>query len=152
MNFTAPQAARITRCTASQVGHWRRSGLVQPTSPDGRYTFADLVALRLVASLLESGLPLARIRVALEYLRESGDDVAGLRLVTDGSTVWACRDDGQILDALRSGQLALFVAVDRFVGDVEAEVRAFATERKDFVERISYGVSGAEDDDHVADA
>lgn len=96
---------------------------------------------------------MARIRVALEYLRESGDDVAGLRLVTDGSTVWACRDDGQILDALRNGQLALFVAVDRFVGDVESEVRAFTAERREFVERISRGVSGADDgDDHAADA
>ena len=46
-----------------------------------------------------------------------------LRLVTDGESVWACRDDGQILDALRHGQLALFVAVDRFADEVDAEVR-----------------------------
>jgi len=94
------------------------------------------VALRIVASLLESGLPLARIQRALRYLVESGEDVAGLRLVTDGEAVWACRDDGQILDALRQGQLALFVAVDRMAADVEAEVRAFDAERREFVEGL----------------
>jgi hypothetical protein len=47
--------------------------------------------------------------------------------------VWACRDDGQILDALRAGQLALFVSVDHFVESVEADVRAFDAERSAFV-------------------
>jgi hypothetical protein len=95
--------------------------------------------LRVVASLLESGLPLARIQRALRYLVDSGEDVAGLRLVTDGDAVWACRDDGQILDALRQGQLALFVAVDRMAADVEAEVRAFDAERREFVDGLRGG-------------
>ncbi len=90
----------------------------------------------MVASLLESGLPLARIQRALRYLVESGEDVAGLRLVTDGDAVWACRDDGQILDALRQGQLALFVAVDQMAADVETEVRAFDAERRAFVDGL----------------
>ena len=55
---------------------------------------------------------------------------------TDGSSVWACRDDGQILDALRAGQLALFVAVDRLAEDVESEVRAFDRERSAFVAQL----------------
>ena len=91
---------------------------------DGPYSFRDLVALRMVRSLLDAGLPLARIRRAVAELVGSGEDLAGLRLVTDGDRVWACHDDGQILDALRHGQLALFVAVDRLAADVEAEVRA----------------------------
>ena len=100
------------------------------------YTFRDLVALRVVASLLGAGLSLQRVRRAIAYLIDSGEDVAGLRLVTDGDDVWACRDDGQILDALRRGQLALFVAVDAFAAEVTAEVRAFAAERDEFVARL----------------
>ncbi len=69
-------------------------------------------------------------------LREAGDDLASLRLVTDGRNVWACHDDGQILDALSAGQLALFVAVDRVAADVEAEVRAFERERTEFVQAV----------------
>jgi DNA-binding transcriptional MerR regulator len=97
------------------------------------YAFRDLVALRMVRALLDAGVPLARTRRAVSALVEGGDDLAGLRLVTDGTRVWACRDDGQILDALRHGQLALFVAVDRIAADVEADIREFAAERQSFV-------------------
>ena len=69
-------------------------------------------------------------------MRDSGDDLASLRIVTDGRNVWACHDDGQILDALHAGQLALFVAVDQVAADVDAEVRAFDAERAAFVERL----------------
>ncbi|MGQ0806007.1 MAG: helix-turn-helix domain-containing protein [Actinomycetota bacterium] len=137
VGYTAAQAARLTGCTEAQLRYWRRIRLVRPQ--DRRYSFRDLVALRIVRSLLESGLPLARIQRALRYLVESGEDVAGLRLVTDGEAVWACRDDGQILDALRQGQLALFVAVDRMAADVETEVRAFDAERREFVEGLQGG-------------
>jgi DNA-binding transcriptional MerR regulator len=137
VGYSGAQAARLAGCTSSQLGHWRRTGLVEPSDDDGSYSFRDLVALRVVTSLLESGLPLTRIRAALVNLREAGDDIAELRLVTDGTTVWVCRDDGQILDALRSGQLALFVAVDRFAEQVESEVRAFTAEREAFVARLA---------------
>jgi len=141
VGYTAVQAARLAGCTRSQVDYWRRIGLVQPISGSGpnRYAFRDLVALRVARSLLDAGLSLHRVRRALTYLVESGDDPAGLRIVTDGQTVWACRDDGQILDALRSGQLALFVAVDRFVEEIEAEVRSFDEERQAFVEDLRRG-------------
>jgi DNA-binding transcriptional MerR regulator len=133
VGYTAAQTARLAGCTGSQLRYWARSGLVVPSGDGASYTFADLVALRVVTSLLEAGLPLNRIRAALEYLADAGDDLAGLRLVTDGSTVWACRDDGQILDALRAGQLGLFVAVGHFAASVEADVRAFDAERRAFV-------------------
>jgi DNA-binding transcriptional MerR regulator len=139
VSYTAAQAARLTGCTEAQLRYWERIGLLAASPEQGsasRYSFRDLVALRVVASLLESGLSLARVRKAVRYLVEAGEDIAGLRLVTDGDTVWACRDDGQILDALRRGQLALFVAVDRMAADVEAEVRAFAAERSAFVEGL----------------
>jgi DNA-binding transcriptional MerR regulator len=138
MGFTAPQAARLAGCSPAQLDYWRRCGLVvaHPTEPDGPYTFRDLVALRMVRSLLDAGLPLARIRRAVGTLLDAGEDLAELRVVTDGEHVWACRDDGQILDALRHGQLALFVAVDRIAADVDAEVRAFSQDRQSFVDGL----------------
>jgi DNA-binding transcriptional MerR regulator len=144
VSFTAAQAARLTGCSLSQLSSWERTGLVAPTpGPMARYSFQDLLALRVVASLLDAGLSLARIRRAVQYLVESGEDVAALSLVTDGDTVWACRDDGQILDALRHGQLALFVGLDRITADVEAEVRAFDAERQEFVDGLRDGEPGA---------
>ncbi|HEY5173614.1 MAG TPA: helix-turn-helix domain-containing protein [Acidimicrobiia bacterium] len=137
MGFTAAQAARISNCTVAQLRHWSRSGLVEPGDADGAYGFRDLVALRVVRSLLDAGLPSIRVRGALGAVRDTGHDLSNLRIITDGRHVWACHDDGQILDALRAGQLALFVAVDQVAADVDADVRAFSLERAAFVERLT---------------
>ena len=140
MAYTVAQAARLSGCTPSQLRHWARRGLV---APDAGYEFRDLVALRLVRSLLDAGLSSQRVGAALRPLIEAGDDLASIRLVTDGRTAWICHDDGQILDALRSGQLALFVAVDQLAAEVEAEVVAFDSEREAFVEKLRTAESGA---------
>jgi DNA-binding transcriptional MerR regulator len=137
VGYTGAQAARLAGCTLSQLRYWSRSGLVPATADGGGYSFRDLVALRVVRSLLDAGLSSTRVHVAARWVRESGDDLASLRIVTDGRSVWACHDDGQILDALRSGQLALFVAVDRLAAEVGADVRAFDAERAEFVERLT---------------
>jgi len=136
VGFTAAQAARLSGCTASQLRHWSRSGLVD-TGDDGSYDFRDLVALRIVRSMLDAGLPSIRVRAALAAVRDAGHDLTSLRLITDGRHVWACHDDGEILDALRAGQLALFVAVDQVAADVDADVRAFSRERAAFVEGLT---------------
>jgi DNA-binding transcriptional MerR regulator len=138
LELTAPQAARVTDCSRSQLDSWDRAGLIRPApGPDGpRYGFRDLIAVRVVAALLDAGLSLARVRRAVHHLTASGEDLAGLRLLTDGDRVWACRSDGEILDALRGGQLVLFVDVDHFVGDVRAHVLAFDAERREFLEAV----------------
>jgi DNA-binding transcriptional MerR regulator len=138
VGYTAIQAARLSGCSTAQVDAWRRIGLVVPdeSDPAGPYSFRDLVALRMVGSLLEAGLPMPRIKRAVAELVRTGDDITGLRLVTDGDSVWACHDDGQILDALSHGQLALFVAVYRFADEVEAEVRDFDADRSAFVAEL----------------
>jgi DNA-binding transcriptional MerR regulator len=138
VELTAPQAARVTNCSRSQLDVWARAGLIRPAAgPEGpRYSFHDLIALRVVAALLDAGLSLARVRRAVDHLVGSGDDIAGLRLLTDGERVWACHSDGEILDVLRGGQLVLFVDVDRFVGDVRNGVLAFDSERRDFLATV----------------
>jgi DNA-binding transcriptional MerR regulator len=141
--FTALQAARLSGCTQAQLDYWERCGLVvRRAGGSGPYAFRDLVALRMVRSLLDAGLPLAD-PAGRGRLLQAGEDVVGLRMVTDGERVWACRDDGQILDALRHGQLALFVAVDKMAAELEAEVREFSRDRQSFVDVLRH-------DDHPA--
>ena len=132
MGYTAIQASRFSGCTTAQLDAWRRTGLVVPsdagTDPRAPYSFRDLVAVRMVASLLDAGLPMARVRRAVTELVRAGHDLAELSLVSDGESVWACRDDGESLTRVDdTGQLALFVAVDRFADEVDAEVRADPT-------------------------
>ncbi len=111
--------------------------MLVPSGPGGAYTFRDVVALRVVRSLLDAGLSSARVVVAVQALRSIGeDDLASLRLVTDGRRVWACHDDGQILDALAGGQLALFIGVDQVAAEVGARVHAFEADKAAFVDRL----------------
>jgi DNA-binding transcriptional MerR regulator len=135
--YNAAQAARLSGCTAAQLDVWRRIGLVVPASGEDRteapYSFRDLVALRMVASLLDSGVSMRRTRRAVSELVRAGEDVASLALVAEGDSVLACRDDGQVLDALRHGQLVLFVSIARLAREVDAEVRAFHADRRAFV-------------------
>jgi DNA-binding transcriptional MerR regulator len=143
MGFTAAQAARLTGCTLPQLSSWERSGLVAPPPGEAhRYRFQDLVALRVVASLLDAGLSLDLISGAVGELVRGGDGTPPLSLVTDGETVWACRDDRQVLDALRYGPVACVIAVDRIRQDVDAAVRAFDAERQSFVQGLHDGEAG----------
>ena len=71
--FTAQQACRLTGCTAHQLRYWDRVKLIQPSlqhtggRPGRRrlYSFRDLVALRVVRSLLDNGMSVQRVRRAL---------------------------------------------------------------------------------------
>jgi DNA-binding transcriptional MerR regulator len=136
VDYTVAQAARLSGCTVAQLRYWSRSDLVVPSGEQSRYSFRDLVALRVMHTLLSAGVPTARARLAVTAVRDAGLDLAGLRIVTDGRRVWACHDDGEILDALRQGQLALFVGVDRVADELNAAVLAFGSERAAFVEQL----------------
>ena len=135
MTYAPITTARLAGCSAEQLDYWARHGVVAPDA-DGSYSFRDLVALRMIHSLLDAGVPLRRVRRAVQTLLEHSDDLAGLRLVADGDRVYACHDDGEILDALRHGQLALFVPLDRIVADVEADVAGFDRDRQSFVDEL----------------
>lgn len=104
------------------------------------YSFRDLVALRVVRSLLDNGMSLQRVRRAWDYLRREGgmdDHLAQVKLVTDGQTIFrVSNDDGELLDALREGQLAFFVAIDEIAREVEEDVTYFELDRDRFLSML----------------
>lgn len=146
--FTAQQACKLTNCTPHQLRYWDRVGLVSPSlqQTGGRpgvrrlYSFRDLVALRVVRSLLDNGMSLQRVRRAWDYLRrnaELDEHLAGVKLVTDGQSIFRVSDDeSELLDALREGQLAFFVAIDEITRKVEEDVTRFELDRGAFLEMI----------------
>ncbi len=149
--FTAQQASRLTGCTPHQLRYWDRVGLVQPTvqGTDGRpgrrrlYAFRDLVALRVVKSLLDNGMSVQRVRRAWDYLRRTADmdrHLAEVQLVTDGQSIFrVASDDDELLDALREGQLAFFVAINEITRSVEDDVTRFELDRERFLEMLRRG-------------
>jgi DNA-binding transcriptional MerR regulator len=101
------------------------------------YSFRDLVALRVVKSLLDRGMSLQRVRRAWDYLnKEVGldDHLAGVKLETDGKSIFrVVRREGEVLDALRKGQMAFFVAIDEVARQVSDEVAEFRRDRDQFL-------------------
>lgn len=146
--FTAHQASRLTGCTARQLRYWDQIGLVRPSvqQTGGRpgvprlYSFRDLVALRVVKSLLDGGMSLQRVRRAWEFLNRRAkldQHLAEVKLITDGQSIFkVARRNGEILDALKNGQLAFFVAIDDIASSVEADVRQFREDRDRFVRAL----------------
>ena len=146
--FTAQQTSLFTACTAHQLRYWDKVDLVKPTiqTTGGRpgrrrlYAFRDLVALRVVKSLLDNGMSVQRVRRAWDYLRRTAEmdrHLAEVRLVTDGQTIFRiAENDLELLDALRQGQLAFFVAINEIARSVEDDVTRFDLDRERFLEML----------------
>jgi DNA-binding transcriptional MerR regulator len=146
--FTSHQASRLTGCTSRQLRYWDQVGLVRPSvqGTGGRpgvprlYSFRDLVALRVVKSLLDGGMSLQRVRRAWDFLnRKAGLDqhLSEVKLVTDGVSIFKVyRKQGEVLDALQEGQMAFFVAIDEIARSVDANVSQFREDRDRFIRAL----------------
>lgn len=146
--FTADQASRFTGCTAHQLRYWDRIGLVKPSvqSTGGRpgvrrwYSFRDLVALKVVRSLLDGGMSLQRVRRAYEFLRRKAgleEHLSEVKLVTDGQSIFKiCRTDGEVIDALKEGQMAFFLAIDQIADGIDSRVAEYLYDREGFIRTL----------------
>ena len=146
--FTADQASRFTNCTAHQLRYWDRIGLVKPSvqSTGGRpgirrlYSFRDLVALRVIRSLLDGGMSLQRVRRALQFLRKKAaleEQLSEIRLVTDGSSIFEIsRSEGELMDALKEGQLAFFITIDEVARTIDSRATRYLYDQEEFVSTL----------------
>ncbi|WP_051796870.1 MerR family transcriptional regulator [Catenuloplanes japonicus] len=114
----------VTACHAvgisyRQLDYWARTQLVVPSIRDASgsgtqrlYSFRDLVVLKVVKSLLDAGVSLQNIRKAIETLRSHGvEDLAGITLISDGTTVYDCRSPEEVVDLLQGGQGVFGIAI-----------------------------------------
>ena len=110
--FSGPTVCRLSGVTYRQLDYWARTGLVTPSitpaSGSGSkraYSYGDVLEVKVIKSLLNSGVSLARARQAVECLRSSlGADLAASSLVlSDAGSVLAA-NDGELVDLLRGGQ------------------------------------------------
>jgi len=154
--FTAHQATKFTGCSPRQLRYWDQIGLVTPSvqQTGGRSgvprlsSFRDLVALKVVKSLLDNGMSLQRVRRAWEYLNRRAKldkQLSEVQLITDGVSIFKiARRNGEIIDALREGQLAFFVAIDDIATGVEAKVGQFKDDRDRFVRALREAAAHAQ--------
>ena len=119
IGYRGPTACSAAGITYRQLDYWARTGLVSPSirSASGSgsqrlYSFKDILVLKVVKRLLDTGVSLQNIRSAVEHLRTRGvEDLAGITLLSDGVTVYECRSSEEVVDLLRGGQGVFGIAV-----------------------------------------
>jgi DNA-binding transcriptional MerR regulator len=95
------------------------------------YGFRDILMLKVVKRLLDSGIELNQIRVAVEHLRERGTDLAEVTLMSDGVSVYECTSPDEVVDLLQGGQGVFGIAVNGVWREVEGALADLPFEHAD---------------------
>jgi DNA-binding transcriptional MerR regulator len=119
IGYRGPTACSAAGITYRQLDYWARTELVVPSirtaSGSGSqrlYSFKDILVLKVVKRLLDTGVSLQNIRIAVDALRLRGvDDLARITLLSDGTTVYECTSSEEVVDLLRGGQGVFGIAV-----------------------------------------
>jgi DNA-binding transcriptional MerR regulator len=110
-------AAEIVGITYRQLDYWARTDLIRPSLADARgsgsrrrYSYRDLLELKVIKNLLDAGIKLESVRTIFSYLRDHlGGDITAANLVINGSRSVLVQTDGELIDVLRRGQGVLNV-------------------------------------------
>src|SRR3954466_11476770 len=136
IGYRGPTACRAAGITYRQLDYWARTGLVEPSvrSATGSgtqrlYGFRDILVPKVVKRLLDTGVSLQQIRVAIEHLRERGvEDLAQITLMSDGASVYECTSADEVIDLVQGGQGVFGIAVGRVWREVEGSLAQLPSE------------------------
>jgi DNA-binding transcriptional MerR regulator len=139
LGYRGPTACSAAGITYRQLDYWARTGLVEPSiraaSGSGSqrlYGFRDILVLKVVKRLLDTGISLQQIRAAVAHLRERGSaDLAQVTLMSDGVSVYECTSPDEVVDLLQGGQGVFGIALGRVWQEVEGSLAELPAERAD---------------------
>ena len=129
--FSGATVCRLTGVTYRQLDYWARTDLVTPSvaSATGsgskrRYSYRDILEVKVVKSLLDAGVALARARQAVDCLRDGlGVDLATASLVRTSSQSVLAASNGELVDLLRGGQGVFnIVPMSSVVADIDGQL------------------------------
>jgi DNA-binding transcriptional MerR regulator len=134
--YRGPIVCKAAGITYRQLDYWARTGLVEPAvrgaSGSGTqrlYSFRDILVLKVVKRLLDTGVSLQQIRTAVSHLRERGvEDLAQITLMSDGASVYECTSADEVIDLVQGGQGVFGIAVGRVWREVEGSLSALPSE------------------------
>jgi DNA-binding transcriptional MerR regulator len=137
VGYRGPTACMAAGITYRQLDYWARTKLVEPSvrpaSGSGSqrlYGFRDILTLKVVKRLLDTGISLQQIRAAVDYLRDQGaGDITQVTLMSDGASVYACTSPDEVVDLLQGGQGVFGIALGRVWQEVEGTLADLPAER-----------------------
>lgn len=130
VGYRGPTACSAAGITYRQLDYWARTGLVEPSvraahgsGSQRLYSFRDILVLKVVKRLLDTGISLQQIRTAVKHLRDRGtDDLAQVTLMSDGVSVYECTSADEVVDLLQGGQGVFGIALGRVWREVEGDL------------------------------
>jgi DNA-binding transcriptional MerR regulator len=139
VGYRVPIACQIAGISYRQLDYWARTNLVVPSirgaagsGSQRLYSFKDILVLKIVKRLLDTGISLQNIRVAVDHLRERGvRDLAKITLFSDGTTVYECTSPEEVVDLLQGGQGVFGIAVSGAMRELTGSIADFPAERAD---------------------
>jgi len=137
VGYRGPTVLSAAGITYRQLDYWARTGLVEPSVRPAHgsgsqrlYSFRDILMLKVVKRLLDTGVSLQNIRTAVTHLRERGvADLTQITLMSDGTTIYECTSPDEVVDLVQGGQGVFGIAVGRVVREVEGSLAELSPER-----------------------
>ncbi len=134
--YRGPVACRAAGISYRQLDYWARTGLVEPSIRGAKgsgsqrlYSFQDILVLKIVKRLLDTGVSLQQIRAAVSHLHSRGvEDLASITLMSDGASVYECTSADEVIDLVQGGQGVFGIAVGRVWREVEGELATLPVE------------------------
>jgi DNA-binding transcriptional MerR regulator len=139
VGYRGPTACAAAGITYRQLDYWARTGLIGPSvrtatgsGTQRLYSFRDILVLKVVKRLLDTGVSLQNIRKAVDHLRDRGvSDLANVTLLSDGATVYECTSAEEVVDLLAGGQGVFGIAVSGALRELSGELAELPAERLD---------------------
>ena len=136
VGYRGPTACAAAGITYRQLDYWARTALVEPSvraahgsGSQRLYSFRDILVLKVVKRLLDTGISLQQIRAAVHHLRDRGPgDLARLTLMSDGVTVYECTSPDEVVDLLAGGQGVFGIALGRIWQEVDGTLAELPAE------------------------
>ena len=152
LGYRGASACAAAGISYRQLDYWARTGLVEPTvrgasgSGSARlYGFKDILVLKIVKRLLDTGVSLQNIRSAVAHLRERGvDDLARITLMSDGASIYECTSSEEIFDLLQGGQGVFGIAIGKVWNEVEGSLSHLQAENLNDGSLVTADTSGDE--------
>ena len=140
VGYRGPVAAGVVGITYRQLDYWARTSLVLPTvraatgSGTSRlYGFRDILELKIVKRLLDTGVSLQQIRTAVEHLRSRGTtDLTQVTLMSDGVSVYECTSPDEVIDLLAGGQGVFGIAIGRVWQEIEGSLSQLPSDQSEY--------------------
>ena len=133
--FSTGDAVRISGVSFRNIDYWARTKFIVPsiaeaqgTGTERRYSFTDLLALRVARELREAGVSTQSLRRVVDFLRTKKgltQPLAECRLIVTGTDVQVATSTERIMSALRApGQTSFAFVFDlaRTVDEMKQEI------------------------------